>query len=177
MRAWHLSGHSMNCFGAHQSSPLLHGPRMHCNARKLSQKILGETWGIRGKSESLQFFTAADPAWHRTYSTTEVSEVSSQYTNNKNVTTNLVLACHSRKATMMASSLTDRELREWILHLSFKHLFLIINSHISKIQSGFFPSLPSPTNPPPQSQARLSAFCESLQRYRSSLYGNGSFQC
>lgn len=160
--------------------PLVTWPQKALQCQRAIQNTRGEIWGIRQKSESLQFFTTTDPTCHRIYSMMEVSEVFSGYTNNRNVTTNLVLAHYSRKATMMASSLTDRELREWSFHFSFRYLFLIINSWISKIQSEFFPCLPLPTNPPPQRQPMLSAFCESLQRYRSkgsSLYGNGSFQC
>lgn len=78
-------------------------------------------------------YCGEDQTCHRMYSMTEVSEVFSEYTNNKNVTI-LVLAHYSGKATVMGSSFTERELREWILYFSFKYLFLVINSCISKIQ-------------------------------------------
>lgn len=59
----------------------------------------------------------------------------------------LVLAHYLRKASMMGSSFTERELREWNLYFSFKYLFLIINSCISKIhrvESRLF--MPAPTH-------------------------------
>ena len=171
----------MKSLGHHQSSPLLCGPRMHCNARKLSKRYwekpgeLGERVDHYNSSlGQITHVTQCILQWRfqRCLLGMPITRMS-QLT--------LVLVRYLRKATMTGSSFTERELMEWILYFSFKYLFLIVNYCISKIQRGktSFSGLPLPINSPPERQSMLSAFCEFLRDTgaREDLYGNGSFWC